>query len=156
VSLRSYEPRDFETLYEIDQVCFAPGIAYSREDLRYYFRFPGADCVVAEVDGRLAGFSMSSHQNGKGYIITIDVLSEHRRAGIGRALLGELERRLAAQDVRTIGLDTATDNQTAIAFWLKHGYRKRGLKKEYYPGGRDAFVMRKTLTPAPTKSKGRE
>jgi ribosomal-protein-alanine N-acetyltransferase len=148
MELRSYEARDFETLYEIDQLCFAPGIAYSREDLRYYFRFPGADCVVAEVEGKLVGFSMSSHQKGKGYIITIDVLLEYRRAGIGRALLVELERRLVAQGVRTVGLDTATDNETAIAFWLKHGYRKRGLKKGYYPGGRDAFVMRKTLAPA--------
>jgi ribosomal-protein-alanine N-acetyltransferase len=156
VSLRTYEPRDFETLFEIDQLCFAPGIAYSREDLRYYFRFPGADCVVAEVNRKIAGFSMSSHQHGKGYIITIDVLRESRRAGIGRALLAELERRLLAQGVRTVGLDTATDNETAIAFWLKHGYRRRGLKKGYYPGGRDAFVMRKTLTPPGSKSKGRE
>jgi len=154
-SLRPYTPEDFETLYEIDQLCFAPGIAYTREDLRYYLRFPGADCVVAEADGRIVGFYISSHKDGKGYIITIDVLVEYRRRGIGRLLLAELERRLVAQGVRTVGLDTATDNETAIAFWLKHGYRKRGLKKGYYPGGRDAFMMQKTLVTPSKKNKRR-
>jgi len=47
--------------------------------------------------------------------------------------------------VREISLETATDNTSAIAFWQKHGYRKRGVKKGYYPGGRDAFSMSKLL-----------
>lgn len=156
IALRSYELQDFETLYEIDHACFTPEIAYSRDDLRYYFRFPGADCVVAEVEGKLAGFSLSSHQNGKGYIITIDVLEQFRRRGVGRALLVELERRLAVQGLRTVGLDTATDNEPAIAFWLKHGYRKRGVRKGYYPGGRDAYIMSKALAPSAAKSRKRK
>jgi ribosomal protein S18 acetylase RimI-like enzyme len=47
-TLRSYVPADFEKLYEIDQACYEPEIAYSRRELRNYLRFPGADCVVAE------------------------------------------------------------------------------------------------------------
>jgi ribosomal-protein-alanine N-acetyltransferase len=47
-TLRSYVPADFEKLYEIDQACYEPEIAYSRRELRNYLRFPGAECVVAE------------------------------------------------------------------------------------------------------------
>jgi len=50
VTLRSYEPEDFDRLYEIDQACYEPAIAYSRRELRNYLRFRGADCVVAETD----------------------------------------------------------------------------------------------------------
>jgi len=145
ITLRSYDPEDFERLYEIDQACYEPAIAYSRRELRNYLRFPGADCIVAEADGRPVGFILTAHGKSWGYIVTIDVLAPYRRTGAGSRLLGEAERRLAAAGVREIGLETATDNSSAIAFWRKHGYRKTGVKKGYYPGGRDAFSMNKLL-----------
>lgn len=143
--LRSYKPEDFETLYEIDQACYEPAIAYSRRELRNYLRFPGGDCVVAEAGGKTAGFIITAHEADWGYIVTIDVLNAYRRHGVGSMLLAEIERKLAASEVREVSLETATDNASAIAFWRKHGYRKRGVKKAYYPGGRDAFSMNKLL-----------
>lgn len=145
VTLRSFVPDDFETLFEIDQACYELEIAYSRRELRNYLRFPGADCVVAEVAGRIAGFCITASRVSGGYIITIDVLAVHRRAGVGTALLAEAERRMAAQGVREVRLETATDNDSAIAFWNRHGYRTLSVWKAYYPGGRDAFSMSKTI-----------
>ena len=147
LSLRSYTPEDFETLYEIDQVCYEPAIAYSRREFRNYLRFPGAECVIAEDGGKIAGFCLTAHQRTRGYIITIDVLAAFRRRGVGSALLAEVERRLAVNGAIEVGLETATDNESAIAFWQKHGYRTRGVWKGYYPGGRDAFAMTKSLAP---------
>jgi len=146
ISLRPYAPSDFETVFAIDQACYEPAIAYSRRELRNYLRFPGADCLIAEADGKPVGFILTAHGRAWGYIVTIDVLASHRRSGVGATLLGEAERRLASSGVREIGLETATDNSSAIAFWRKHGYRKTGVKKGYYPGGRDAFSMNKLLT----------
>jgi ribosomal-protein-alanine N-acetyltransferase len=146
VKLRSYIQEDFETLYRIDQACYEPAVAYSRRELRNYLRFPGADCVVAEEAGGIAGFCISAHHEAEGYIVTIDVLEAHRRSGTGTALLNEVERRLAENGVRQIRLETATDNRAAVAFWKKHGYRTRGVLSGYYPGGRDAFTMTKQIT----------
>lgn len=143
--LRTYAPEDFERLYQIDQACYEPGIAYSRREMRNYLRFPGADCVVAETDGAIVGFCLTAHERASGYIITIDVLADYRRQGVGSLLLAEAERRLTARGVREIALETATDNVSAIAFWQKHGYRTREVKRGYYPGGRDAYSMRKPL-----------
>jgi len=165
LKLRTYAPEDFESLYRIDQVCYEPGIAYSRRELRRYLQFPGAECVVAETvesamgapeawrpDGRrdtgvarIEGFCIATHEETRGYIVTIDVLAQYRRHGVGTTLLKEVEQRLAAQGVREVGLETATDNESVVAFWQKHGYRTRGVRKRYYPGGRDAFAMTKTL-----------
>jgi [ribosomal protein S18]-alanine N-acetyltransferase len=147
-TLRDYEPADFDTLYEIDRACYPAEIAYSKRELRDYLRILGAECVVAEAANAIAGFCISAYQNKRGYIVTIDVLEQFRRAGIGSALLCEVERRLAANGVREVGLETATDNESAIAFWRKHGYRSLGTRKGYYPGGRDAFAMSKVI-PAP-------
>jgi ribosomal-protein-alanine N-acetyltransferase len=144
-SLRPYTPADFETLYEIDQLCYPPEIAYSRRDLRNYLRFPGADCIVAESGGEIIGFCITAHLRAEGYVITMDVLAAYRRQGVATALLAEAERHLAENGISEVGLETATDNDSAIAFWQKHGYRKRGVRKHYYPGGRDAFSMSKPL-----------
>ena len=146
ITLRTYTPEDFETLYEIDHACYEPAIAYSRCELSTYLRFPGADCVLAESDARVVGFCLTSRQGPRGHIITIDVLKKFRRHGIGTALLAEAERRLASNAVREVGLETETSNDSAIAFWQKHGYRTRGVWKGYYPGGRDAFAMSKTIS----------
>ncbi len=155
LTLRTYTPEDFETLYEIDQACYEPAIAYSKREFRNYLRFPGAECVIAEENGKLAGFCLTAHQQARGYIITIDVLEKFRRRGVGTALLAEVERRLAAHGVEEIGLETATDNDSGIAFWQRHGYRTRGVWKGYYPGGRDAFSMTKVLVSPAAASKAR-
>jgi ribosomal protein S18 acetylase RimI-like enzyme len=154
--LRSCRAQDFETLYEIDQACYEPAIAYSRRELRNYLRFPGADCVVAEAEfaaesksksrkSEIAGFCVTAHEDDWGYIITIDVLEAHRRHGLGSRLLAEAERRLAANGAREIGLDTAVNNGAAIAFWQKHEYRILGTRRDYYPGGIDAYAMAKRI-----------
>ena len=155
ITLRSFKPEDFDTLYEIDQACYEPEVAYSKRELRAYLRFNGSDCLVAEAQAesgspgaaekRIAGFCISARRDESGYIVTIDVLPEFRRHHVGTKLLHEIERRLAANGVREVALETATDNDSAVAFWTKHGYRNRGIKKDYYPGGRDAFAMSKTL-----------
>jgi ribosomal-protein-alanine acetyltransferase len=149
--LRAYEPADFETLYEIDQACYELEIAYSRRELRQYMRFPGLECVVAQAESKMVGFCLAASEETLGYIITMDVLKEYRRHGIASALLDSVERRLAARQVAEVWLETATDNDAAIAFWRKHGFRKHGVRKGYYPRGRDAFTMRKPIVgPADT------
>jgi ribosomal protein S18 acetylase RimI-like enzyme len=155
ITLRSFKPEDFDTLYEIDQLCYEPEVAYSKRELRAYLRFNGSDCLVAEAQAesdssgaaekQIAGFCISARRDESGYIVTIDVLPEFRRHHVGTKLLNEIERRLAASGVREVALETATDNDSAVAFWTKHGYRNRGIKKDYYPGGRAAFAMSKTL-----------
>jgi ribosomal protein S18 acetylase RimI-like enzyme len=145
IKLRSYTPDDFENLYQIDQECYEPEIAYSRRELRNYFRFPGADCIVATDGARIIGFCLTAHQASWGYIVTMDVLRAYRRRGAGSMLLDEAERRLAADGVREIALETAVDNSAGIAFWKRHGYRTQGTRKGYYPGGRDAYSMIKRI-----------
>ncbi len=155
ITLRSFKPEDFDTLYEIDQACYEPEVAYSKRELRAYLRFSGSDCLVAEAEAeaaeagapekQIAGFCISARRDENGYIVTIDVLPEFRRHHVGTMLLHEIERRLASNGVREVALETATNNDSAVAFWTNHGYRNRGIKKDYYPGGRDAFAMSKTL-----------
>lgn len=149
--LRAYVPADFDQLYEIDQLCYEPEIAYSRRELRNYMRFPGAACIVAEIAARIAGFCLAAWQDEIGYVVTMDVLPSYRRIGMASALLRDVEQKFLKAGVQAIWLETATENEPAIAFWQKHGFRKVRVRKRYYPGGRDAYSMTK-LTAPPSKA----
>jgi ribosomal protein S18 acetylase RimI-like enzyme len=161
IILRTYRSEDFERLHEIDQACYPMDTAYSRSELRTYLGFLGSECVVAEIerspnhakseiskqqrDEQIVGFCVSAHRGSEGYIITIDVMPEYRRHRIGSVLLAEIEKRLAASGVRRVCLETAIDNEAGVAFWRSRGYRARGVRKGYYPRGRDAYSMSKMI-----------
>ena len=76
ITLRTFKPDDFDTLYEIDQACYEPEVAYSNRELRAYLRFSGSDCLVAEAEAqaesavaaekRIAGFCISARREESG------------------------------------------------------------------------------------------
>jgi [ribosomal protein S18]-alanine N-acetyltransferase len=144
-AIRAYRPSDLGALYAIDQSCYSPEIAYSLAELQWYLHLPGASCLVAESGKVILGFILTAHKRAHGHIITIDVLAAHRRTGVGSALLRVAEQFLAASGVREVWLETATNNDAAIAFWHGRGYRTRGRIKGYYPGGLNALAMFKPL-----------
>ena len=145
LSLRPYEPHDFAALHRLDQSCFPPGISYSKTTLHYFLTIRSADCVVALEENHIAGFILSEENPPLAHIITLDVAAKERRHGVGTALLQKLESNLAAREVRSILLETATDNEAAVAFWQRHGYRSEAVLKRYYLGRIDAYEMRKIL-----------
>ena len=147
-TLGEYDPADFDALHALDLACYPPGISYSRRTLKWFLALPGADCLVAKSDDDLAeilGFIIAEADEGEGHIITIDIAESSRRAGVGTALLREMEQRLAARGVRRVSLETATTNEPAVAFWRRHGYRSHGVLPHYYLGRLDAYSMSKKL-----------
>jgi ribosomal-protein-alanine N-acetyltransferase len=149
-TLRPYDPRDFSALHCLDQACFPAGISYSKTTLRYFLTLRSADSLVAMENTQIAGFVLTEENPPLAHVITLDVAEKFRRQGVGSALLTESERNLALRGVRHVLLETATDNQPAVAFWQRHGYRIQATLKRYYLGRLDAYEMRKILL-APAK-----
>lgn len=149
--LRDFRSEDFKSLWEIDQRCFAPGIAYSQRELSSYIRRRGSFTIVAEqaapVDdsASIAGFIVAEASQQMGHIISIDVLPANRRLGLGSKLLVSAENRLRSLDCRTTVLETAVDNASALAFYKRHRYTLLRVSPRYYSNGVDAFVLGKRL-----------
>jgi [ribosomal protein S18]-alanine N-acetyltransferase len=172
-SLRDFRQPDFETLWRIDQQCFAPGISYSRLELAEYLRRPQAFAVVAETApdratvapdtgltdeswgrGHIVGFIVAEAESrGSGHIITIDVLPDARGAGAGSRLLCVAEDRLRSARCHYVFLETAVDNRTALAFYKAHDYNVIKTVPRYYAGGVDALVLKKDLLSPPQPAK---
>ena len=157
-ALRDFRREELETLWRIDQQCFAPGISYTRLDLATYLRRPGAFALVADSSdlggtfkpGQLSavpvGFIIAEGGGrGSGHIITIDVLPDARGQGIGSQLLLAVEDRLRAAHAHAVVLETAVDNKAALSFYKRHQYTVVKTIPRYYSNGVDAFVLKKDL-----------
>ena len=151
-TIRDYRPDDFERLWEIDQVCFPPGISYSRFELGIYVSRRNAFTLIAQasdpndVDQKILGFLVAEAGRRRvGHIITIDVLSGARKEGLGSSLLETAEMRMQSVGCRAIYLETAVDNAAAIAFYKRHGYDVIKTVPRYYSNGVDALVLEKNL-----------
>ncbi len=168
-TLRDFQPSDFDTLWRIDQDCFAPGISYSRTELKFYIQRRGAFTLVAVGSAQsaataapnsgkaqknpspvppantVAGFIVSESARGSGHIITIDVVAAARRSGVGSLLLRAAEDRLRAAHCSSVELETAVDNVSALSFYKRHGYSVIKTSPRYYSNGVDALVLQKDL-----------
>jgi [ribosomal protein S18]-alanine N-acetyltransferase len=144
--IREFQPRDFETIWRVDQECFPPGISYSKPELRAYIRSRGSFTLVAEdgKSGKVQGFIVA-HGGPIGHVITIDVVAEARREGVGSLLLEAAEVRLRSDGSRAVGLETAVDNLGALSFYKRHGYNVIRTWPRYYSNGVDALVLKKEL-----------
>lgn len=144
--LRDYLPSDFEKLWVLDQRCFSQAIAYSREELSYYLKQRNAICIVAAENERISGFILGhSDPRGFGHVVTLDVESESRRSGLGSTLMQSLEERFRANGCKSVLLEVAVDNHTALTFYKKHGYSAIKTLRRYYPGDLDGLLMGKRL-----------
>jgi ribosomal-protein-alanine N-acetyltransferase len=165
--LRDFRQPDFEAVWKIDQQCFAPGISYSRLDMAQYLRRPRSFALVAEsaensrliapgndptgnlakpATGLMLGFIIAeAGTRGGGHIITIDVLPEARKAGVGSQLLRVAEERLCTAGCQFVILETAVDNRAALAFYKAQEYDVVRTIPRYYSDGVDALVLKKDL-----------
>jgi ribosomal-protein-alanine N-acetyltransferase len=146
--IRDYRPEDFEILWKIDQACFAPGISYTRRELAFYIARQRGFTLVAEGDGKIVGFLVVTRdRQGQGHVITIDVLPEARRSGLGSLLMRAAEERLRELGCSVVFLETAVDNAAALAFYKRHGYSVIHTVPRYYLDSVDALVLAKELAP---------
>ncbi len=150
--IRDFRRADFGTLWQIDQSCFPPGIAYSKAELQAYVSAPRVFTLLAEnaeannLGNPILGFIVAHVSSTKGaHIITIDVVSAGRRFGVGSALLKAAEERLRSANCDRVRLETAVDNLPAQKFYERHGYAVVKRIAGYYSTGLDAFVLIKTL-----------
>jgi len=151
LKLRDYRSDDFQRLLEIDEACFVEGIAYSAHEMRHFLNRTSALKIVGEQSGKIKGFIIADKFRPRrsdqymGHIITIDVLPEARRTGLGSRLLNAAEEKLKANACTYVSLETAVDNLAAMRFYRKHGYIGLKILPNYYLDSIDALLMGKRL-----------
>lgn len=112
----------------------------------------GYEFLVAEQDGQIVGYACYGRIAGTlaSYdLYWIAVAPEHQRRGIGRQLLREVERRVAAEGGGRIYVDTSGRPQyTATrAFYRRQGFVQEAVLRDFYAPGDDKTIFVKLLDP---------
>lgn len=146
ITIRPADSADTKRMWEIDQACFDPDIAYPI-DFIYYHLLVLRDPAFCAWDGEtMAGFVLTEMgERREGCIVTIDLIETYRRRGLGSRLIGMAERALAERGARKMVLQVAVENESAIAFYEKQGYVRGRLLKNYYGKKKDAWRCEKPV-----------
>lgn len=89
-------------------------------------------CIVAALEDEIAGYVVMYHAADEGEIPSVAVRADHRRLGIGSALLAELFSRAAGLHISRIFLEVRKSNEPAIALYEKHGFLCAGSRPRFY------------------------
>jgi ribosomal-protein-alanine N-acetyltransferase len=132
--------RDLPAIHALERACFGAD-AWGWLDLMGVVL--GRNVLLkAQVDEQLVGFIAGEPHAADGYawIITLGVLPNYQRRGIGAQLLAAAEARLSVPVLR---LTVRASNQGAQALYQKMGYKSQYTVERYYVGGETGIVMEK-------------
>ena len=164
ISIRHAEPRDAAELVDLARIVAGEQEGWlitdgnwrtSSEERRYLRairRSPHAAVFVAEVPDRIAGrlsiardpHPASAHVADVGVMVA----REHRRRGVGRALMRAAEEWARSVGISKIELHVFPYNTAAIALYETLGYQREGLRRRHYQRGGelvDAVLMAKEI-----------
>ncbi len=108
--------------------------------------------IVAEIDGTHVGYIMCKTEFGfsnfkklgfvkKGHVVSIAVVEEHRRKGIGNALVEESVNGVNLRKCDEFYLEVRCSNTDAVRLYEKMGFEIRQQLNAYYRDGEDAYLM---------------
>jgi ribosomal-protein-alanine N-acetyltransferase len=103
--------------------------------------------LIARADAH-QGFVMAWAAAGDAELLTVAVVPEARRKGVGASLVTAAGVTALVRGAASMHLEVAEDNESARALYRKLGYEEAGRRHAYYAGeggSVDAIVMRRTL-----------
>ncbi len=95
--------------------------------------------IVAKENGEIVGFAGIWYSVDDAHITNILVRKSYRNKGIGSLLLEKLIE--LAKTKTSLTLEVNTKNEIAQKLYLKYGFKNLGIRKKYYDGIEDAYIM---------------
>lgn len=97
----------------------------SREGVDIFLKRNPTTSVVAIMDGKVVGAILCGHDGRRGCLYHVCVQKEHRRHGVGKAMVVFCMEALKAEKVNKVSLIAFTRNDIGNAFWNSIGWTKR-------------------------------
>jgi len=152
--LRKFEADELKRITYINHTCLPENYSdYFFLDLHH--RFPET-FIVAEENGEAVGYIMCRIESGlsslgfhglakKGHIVSVAVLSQHKRKGIGEALVTKALENMRLYKAKQCFLEVRVTNTPAVNMYKKLDFQISRTIRGYYADGEAAYVMTKKL-----------
>lgn len=129
---------------DLERQCFS--LPWTEEILQRELENSLSLWLVALDGERVVGYIGSQSVLDEADMMNLAVDPDHRRQGIGEALLGALEQRLAENGIAQLSLEVRPSNMAAVTLYESHGYQVVGRRPRYYSRPvEDALILRKGL-----------
>jgi [ribosomal protein S18]-alanine N-acetyltransferase len=149
-NVRRFQPSDLDGVIRINRECLPENYS-TLFFMNLYKRFPET-FIVAEINREIVGYIMCRIETGipsfkvlgiakKGHVISIAVLPEHHRKGIGNQLIKKATRAMVNYKAKECYLEVRESNLPAIKLYKKLGFEVVRSIRNYYADGENAFVM---------------
>jgi len=134
VEIREMELRDVAQVFELGQKLFTaeewPSLYRSWDDheIAQLFSTEAETCLVAEADGKIAGFAlgrvMEKPRNAwrYGWLLWLGIEPRFKRSGVATRLVNQLKGLFIDRDARIMLVDTAAKNHGALGFFRRNGF----------------------------------
>jgi ribosomal protein S18 acetylase RimI-like enzyme len=140
VTIRELRPDDYDALialWEAAGLPYKPKGRDSREAIQRQLQLPTAIYLVAELDGKLVGAVLGTHDGRKGWINRVAVHPDYRGRGIARRLVEAVEQRCLELGLQIFAALIEDWNETSMKAFERLGYQKH----------EDIFYYSKRLNP---------
>lgn len=129
-----------EDFYQIEPVFITEFDDFWKpENLKSELENLNSKYIVAKENGLVVGFAGIWFSVDDAHITNIVVRKSYRQQGIGNAMLKVLIELGKVKESLT--LEVNTQNEIAQKLYLKHGFENLGIRKKYYGGIQDAYIM---------------
>jgi ribosomal-protein-alanine N-acetyltransferase len=135
---------------EVMHCAFDPnfGEAWTRAQCAGILPMSGVRMVLARLDGRPAGFSLSRHVLDESELLLLAVVPHNRGKGIGAALLEDFVASGIESGVSRLHLEVR-DSNPAVTLYSRHQFVVEGRRQKYYRGTdgqfHDALTMGRSV-----------
>lgn len=117
------DPWSFAMIY--DDVCETPAAIY----------------LVCELDGEIIGYAGTHIVIDESHITNLCIRPGFRQQGYGRALMEDLIAVSRENGAEAVTLEVRVSNRPALRLYMDLGFTIAGIRRNYYPGREDAYVM---------------
>lgn len=140
INIRPMRIEDINIVVEYEKLLFGQSLGYDmirseliENDFAYYF--------VLELNGEFAGYCGCWITDPNSQIINLFIIPEFQGRKLGDLLLMHVTTFLASNNVDLVTLEVRESNFRAQNMYVKHGFKKEYIRKNYYHDGENAILM---------------
>ena len=127
---------------ELEKLCFSD--PWSESSVASELNNQLALWLVAEDNGRVAGYVGSQTVLGESDMMNVAVHPDYRKQGIATTLIVGLVEELRKRESHCLTLEVRASNENAISLYQKLEFQQVGCRKNYYRNPKeDALILRK-------------
>lgn len=139
VTVRKLNESDIEDVYKIVLQSFAD--PWTKNSLISSVEADGSVCYIAEVSSITVGFLIAQDISGEINLDSIAVNTEYRGKGIAKAMMSALCEYSHLNGCKLITLEVRSANESAIRLYDHFGFKRVGLRKNYYKNPSDDAIL---------------